>query len=81
MPDRLAGHDRARDRALAHGERVIPLAGVIAALKAGGTPFKFVGGAIDLATASDHLKIFPAAYVLPLQDGAGRQPARGRATP
>lgn len=50
---------------------MIPLAGVITQLKAGGTPFKFVGGAIDLTTAGNHLRIFPAVYVLPLADGAG----------
>lgn len=49
---------------------MIPLAGVVAALKGAGTPFKFVGGAADLAAANADLKTFPAAYVLPLQDSA-----------
>lgn len=49
---------------------MIPLAGVITQLQAAGTPFKFVGGALDLVTAGDHLKIFPSAYVLPMADAA-----------
>lgn len=49
---------------------MIALAPVIAALKASGTPFRFVGGALDLVTAGDHLKVFPAAYALPMADSA-----------
>jgi hypothetical protein len=50
---------------------VITLTPVVAALKLAGTPFKFVGGAIDLVTAGDYVKTFPSAYVLPLADSAG----------
>lgn len=50
---------------------MIPLPSLITALRASGTPFRFVGGAIDLVTAGDQVKQFPAAYVLPLADGAG----------
>ena len=58
---------------------MIPLDGVITQLKSVGTPFKFVGGALDLVTAGDHLKLFPSAYVLPLADGAttGNQASYG----
>jgi hypothetical protein len=47
---------------------MISLAPVVSALKGTGTPFKFVGGAIDLVTAGDEVRTFPSAYVLPLTD-------------
>lgn len=58
---------------------MIPLAGIVAALRVAGTPFKFVGGAADLATANSDLKTFPSAYVLPLQDSSptGNQAVAG----
>jgi hypothetical protein len=51
---------------------VISLTPVIAALKANGTPFKYVGGAVDLVTAGDHLKQFPSAYVMTMADSASQ---------
>jgi hypothetical protein len=49
---------------------VIQLSPIVALLKGSGTPFKFVGGAIDLVTAGDAVRAFPSAYVLPLADSA-----------